>query len=185
MAAPFNSVSDAQDHANELRAHVQELVEQIGCLQAEKTAVERMEEATLEWIAAKGVSSPTESSRPVTVEDIKHCRNQREILREYALRNGGYARLSDVASLVVEAGKSRGKRASVRSTLNNHCRDSDEWVYSEPGVYRLKEAIPTDELPEVASQTEVPATASIPVDDGSGSDQTDSTDGLSPPMAES
>ena len=184
MVVAFTSVSEAQDRANYLDACVQALEEQIGNLQAEKVAIESMKEATLAWINAKSVSSPADRSRPVTVEDIMHCRNQREILREYALRNGGYARLSDVATLVVDAGKSRGKRSSVRSTLNNYCRDSDEWAYSEPGVYRLKETIPLDELPEVPSHTEVPSTVSSPADDGGGSDQTEPTDALSPPMAE-
>ena len=184
MVVAFTSVSEAQDRANYLDACAQALEERIGNLQAEKVAIEGMKEATLAWIAAKSVSSPADSSRLVTVEDIMHCRNQRGILREYALRNGGYARLSDVASLVVEAGKSRGKRSSVRSTLNNYCRDSDDWVYSEPGVYRLKETIPPDELPKAPSQSEVPDTVSIPVDDSSGSDRTASLDGLPTPMTE-
>ncbi len=184
MVMAFTSVSEAQDSANRLDACVQALEEQIGKLQAEKVATQGLREATLAWITAKGLSSPADSARPVTVDDIMHCRNQREVLREYALRNGGYARLSDVASLVVAARKSRGKRSSVRSTLNNYCRDSEEWVYSEPGVYRLVETIPPDELPETSSQLEVPATVSSPTDDGSGSDLTESTDELTPPAAE-
>ncbi len=183
MIAAFTSVSEAQDRANHLDACAQALEEQIGNLQAEKVAIEGMKEATLTWIKAKSVSSPADSSRPVTVEDIMHCRNQREVLREYALRNGGYARLSDVANLVAEAGKSRGKRNSVRSTLTNYCRDSDEWVYNAPGVYRLKETVPLDELPEAPSRTEVPATVSTPADDGGGSAPSESTDALSLPMA--
>ena len=175
MASPFNSVSDAQDRANELRAHVQELVERIGSLQAEKAAVERMEEATLEWIAAKSVASPGDSSRPVTVDDIQHCRTQREILREWALRNGGYARLSEVATLVMEAGKARGKRGSVRSTLNNYCRDSDEWLYHEPGVYRLVETIPPEELPEALKRAGAMGADESPAGDSDGEPQPAST----------
>ena len=184
MVVAFTSVSEAQDRANHLDSCVQALEEQIGNLKAEKVAIQSMKEATLAWIATKSVLSPVDSSRPVTVEDIMHCRNQREILREYALRNGGYAPLSDVATVVVEAGKSRGKRSSVRSTLNNYCRDSDEWVYSEPGVYRLKETIPPDELPEAPSEPEVPATVSSLADDASESDLAESTDELAPPVAE-
>ena len=184
MVVAFTSVSEAQDRANHLDVCVQELDARIGNLQAEKVAIQSLREAALAWIAAKNASSPADSSRPVTVEDIMHCRTQREILREWALRNSGYSRLSDVASLVVEAGKARGKRSSVRATLNNYCRDSDDWVYSYPGVYRLKETIPPDELPEAPSQTEVPATVSIPVDDISGSDRMASLDGLPTPMAE-
>ena len=176
MAAPFNSVSDAQDRANELRAHVQELVERIGSLQAEKAAVERMEEATLEWIAAKSVASLGDSSRPVTVDDIQHCRTQREIMREWALRNGGCARLSEVATLVVEAGKARGKRGSVRSTLNNYCRDSDEWLYHEPGVYRLVETIPPEELPEALAGAGATGVDASPVDSDSGEPEPVSAD---------
>lgn len=158
MVVVFASMSEAQDRANHLDACGQALEKQIGSLQAQKVAIESMKAATLAWITAKSISSPEDSSKPVTVDDIRHCRTQREVLREWALRNGGYARLSEIASLVVEAGKTRGKRGSVRSTLNNYCRDSDEWLYSEPGVYRLVETIPPDELFETSNQPEDPTT---------------------------
>ena len=179
MAAPFNSVSDAQDYVNKLRAHARELEGRISSLQVEKAAVERMEEATLEWIAAKGAASPEDSSQTVTVDDVQHCRTQREILRECALRNGGYARLSDVATLVVEAGKARGKRSSVRSTLNNYCRDSDEWLYHEPGVYRLVETIPPEELPEALERAGTTGSDESPAGDSAGEPQPESTDASS------
>lgn len=176
MLEAFSSVSAAQDHANHLDDCVQALEEQIGNLQAEMVAVHAMKDSTLAWIATKSVSSPGDSSRPVTVDDIQHCRTQREILREYALRNKGYAPLSDVATLVMEAGKARGKRGSVRSTLNNYCRDSDEWLYHEPGVYRLVETIPPEELPEALKRAGATGADESPAGDSEGEPEPRSTD---------
>ena len=141
MGAPFNSVSEAQDKVNELEGYGQKLEAQIANLQEEMAAVNDMSTAALRWIASKRAASPNDGSRPITVEDIRHCRTQRAVLREWALRNGGYARITDVTELIMEADLSSGEKDSVRSSLTNYAKDSDLWQYHSPGEYVLLEAI--------------------------------------------
>ena len=183
MIVAFNSLSEAQNQANHWDACERDLDERIGKLQAEKVAVRHLKEATQEWIAAKSVASPEDSAQTVTVDDIRDCRTQREIVRECALRNGGYARLSEIATLVVAAGKAKGKRSSVRSTLNNYCRDSDEWLYHEPGVYRLVETIPPEDLAEALKRAGATGDDVSPVEGDDDEPQPASTDVLPLPLS--
>ena len=144
MAAPFNSVSEAQDRVNELTEHEQELVARIANLQEEMASVTDMKMGTLRWIRSKRASSGG-SNRPITIEDIRHCRTQRAVLREWALRNGGHARITDVAEFIMETDLPDGTKESVRSSLTNYVKDSDLWEYHSPGVYVLLEAIESDD----------------------------------------
>ena len=100
---------------------------------------------TLRWIASKQAASPNDGSRPITVDDIRHCRTQRAVLREWALRNGGHARITDVAELIMETNLPNGEKDSVRASLTNYAKDSDLWQYNSPGVYVLLEAIRSGE----------------------------------------
>ena len=141
MGAPFNSVSEAQDRVNELEEYGQKLGAQIANLQEEMAAVNDMSTAALRWIASKQAASPNDGSRPITVDDIRHCRTQRAVLREWALRNGGHARITDVAKFIMETNLPNGEKDSVRSSLTNYAKDSDLWQYHSPGEYVLLEAI--------------------------------------------
>ena len=141
MGAPFNSVSEAQDKVNELEEYGHKLEAQIVNLQKEMASVNDIRTGTLRWIASKQAASPNDGSRPITVEDIKHCRTQRAVLREWALRNGGYARITDVAEFIMETDLPTGEKDSVRSSLTNYAKESDLWQYHSPGVYVLLEAI--------------------------------------------
>ena len=145
MGAPFNSVSEAQDRANELEEYGQKLEAQIANLQEEMASVNDIRTGTLRWIASKQAASPNDGSRPITVDDIRHCRTQRAVLREWALRNGGHARITDVAELIMETNLPNGEKDSVRASLTNYAKDSDLWQYNSPGVYVLLEAIRSGE----------------------------------------
>ena len=154
MGAPFNSVSEAQDRVNELAEHEQELEARIANLLEEVAATNDMKKGALRWIRAKRTAASNGSNRPITVEDIRHCRTQRAVLREWALRNGGYARITDVADLIMETDLPKGEKDSVRSSLTNYAKDSDLWQYGSPGVYVLLEAIQSDEAGNAESASE-------------------------------
>ena len=141
MGAPFNSVSEAQDWVNELEEHEQALGAQIVNLQEEMASSNDMRMGTLRWIRSKRSAASNGADRPITVDDIRHCRTQRAVLREWALRNGGYARITDVAELIMETDLPNGEKDSVRSSLTNYAKESDLWRYDSPGVYVLLEAI--------------------------------------------
>ena len=145
MGAPFNSVSEAQDRVNELAEHEQELEVQIANLIEEAAATNDMKKGALRWIRAKRAAASRGSNRPITVEDIKHCRTQRAVLREWALMNGGFARITDVAEFIMETDLAKGEKDSVRSSLTNYVKESDMWKYHLPGVYVLLEAIQADD----------------------------------------
>lgn len=154
MAAPFNSVSEAQDKVNELGAYGQELKMRIANLQEEMASVNDIRVGTLRWIASKQAASPNDGSRPITVEDIKHCRTQRAVLREWALRNGGVARITDVAEFIMETDLPTGEKDSVRSSLTNYAKESDLWEYHSPGVYVLLEAVQSSEADSAGQDSE-------------------------------
>lgn len=145
MAAPFNSASEAQDWVNEMAKHEQELEVKIANLLERVAAVNDMKMGALRWIQSIRADAANGSNRPVTVEDIRHCQTQRAVLREWALRNGGYARITDVADLIMETDLPKGEKDSVRSSLTNYAKDSDLWEYHSPGVYVLLEAIQSDD----------------------------------------
>lgn len=154
MGAPFNSVSEAQDRVNQLAEHEQELEAKIANLLEEVAAVNDMKMSALRWIRSERVAAANGSNRPVTVEDIEHCQTQRAVLREWALRNGGYARITDVADLIMETTLSQGGKDGVRSSLTNYAKDSDLWKYDSPGVYVLLEAIQSDDARHAARSEE-------------------------------
>ena len=168
MGAPFNSVSEAQDKVNELEEHGQKLEVQIANLQEEVASVKDIRTGTLRWIASKQAASANDGSRPITVDDIKHCRTQRAVLREWALRNGGYARITDVAEFIMETDLPTGEKDSVRSSLTNFAKESDLWQYHSPGVYVLLEAIRSSE----ADSTEQDAENQSDADAGSEGEAT-------------
>ena len=75
----------------------------------------------------------------ITALDIKHCETQPEALRTYAKLNDGLVNVTKAGDLIIQAGLSKGKRASVHSTLHNFMtRRNDEWEWVEPGLFRLK-----------------------------------------------
>ena len=70
------------------------------------------------------------TGRRITIDDIKHCKTQREALRLVAELNGGPAHLGDVAELVVEARMTKSDKDSVRSSLYHYVTDNpDIWAH--------------------------------------------------------
>ena len=73
----------------------------------------------------------------ITVDDITHCKTQVAVLGTYAQLNSGLAHITSVADLIIQAGMSKGKRNSIRSTLYNHVlKHAEEWQWEQPGTFR-------------------------------------------------
>jgi len=85
-------------------------------------------------------SSVSGSPRRITVDDIKGCRTQREVLRLVAELNSGPAHLGNVSQLVVDARMTRAEKDSVRSTLHHYVSDNpDDWGHMGNGWVWLLE----------------------------------------------
>ena len=93
---------------------------------------------TLQLLAEAMPTQPTALPRPeIVVDDIKHCRTQADALRTYAELNNGLAVITPATDLIIEAGMSKGKRNSVRSTLYNHVlKHTEAWQWVQPGTFR-------------------------------------------------
>ena len=164
MGAPFSSVSEAQDRVNDLVVYEQDLGAEIAHLREEMASVHDMKEATLRWIRSKRAASSKNNQWPVTLEEVRHCRTQRAVLREWALTNNSYARITDVAEFIMQTDLPNGTKDSVRASLTNFVKESDQWQYDSPGVYRLLEAIQPSEDGDVVPHPEnEPASDAEPV----------------------
>ena len=76
------------------------------------------------------------SDTAITVDDIRHCGTQEAVLRTYAQLNNGLAHITAVTDLIMEAGMSKGKRSSVRSTVYNYIQKKPEqWQWEHPGTF--------------------------------------------------
>ena len=154
MRAPFSSASEAQDRVNDLEGYEQELRVQITSLQEEMVSVTEMKMATLRWIRSKRAALSNDNGWPMTLEDVRHCRTQRAVFREWALRNNGYARITAVAEFIMQTDLAKGEKDSVRASLTNFAKESDLWQYDSPGVYLLLEAIQPSEAGDVPPNSE-------------------------------
>ena len=75
-------------------------------------------------------------SGKATVDDIRHCKTQKEAARAIAVINGGEVYLGSASELIVETGL--GKKArTVTSTLHSALSNSDDWELSGPSTFRL------------------------------------------------
>lgn len=92
----------------------------------------------LEPLAGNG--HHTASVADITVDDIKHCKTQAEVLRAYAQLNGGVVNITAATDLIVKARMSKGKRSSVRSTMYNYVsKHPDKWQWVAPGNFQRVE----------------------------------------------
>lgn len=71
------------------------------------------------------------------VDDIVDCKTQRECLYVIARKNDCDLDLNPAADLVIAAGKSRGMRTTVVSTLHHFMTNSDDWEWVGPSQFRL------------------------------------------------
>ena len=98
-------------------------------------------EAYAHWQAQE--PSPDSAAEPgrddsgVTAQDIAHCHTQREALYRVAVSKGGKVNIREAAKLILAAGLSGGKVASINATLHRIVSQSDDWEYVEPGVFKL------------------------------------------------
>ena len=70
--------------------------------------------------------------------DIAHCKTQRAALYEIARLNEGIVRATEAGDLIIAAGLTDAKRASVIATTHRFMSHSNDWEWTEPGTFRLK-----------------------------------------------
>ena len=104
----------------------------------------------------------------IRLSQIKDCNNQIEGWERIARLSNGFARPSDGAQLMIDAGLSKGKRRSVVSTASNHMSNSDDWERTEAGTYRWLLYGASDHNPDGQEGDEWPAEL-YPTGDGDAS----------------
>ncbi len=131
----------------ELYAKKERLAEEAHEAEMDIAAVER----TLSIIESSGNEVEgkifDESDDKVAAADIAHCKTQRAALYEIAKLNDGTVRATSAGDLIIAAGLSDGKRASVIATTHRFMSLSDEWEWTEPGTFRLKAFTPQEPKP--------------------------------------
>lgn len=94
----------------------------------------------------------SESDDKIAAADIAHCKTQRAALYEIAKLNDGTVRATGAGDLIIAAGLSDGKRASIIATAHRFMSQSDEWEWTEPGTFRLKTFAPQEPKPAYHQQ---------------------------------
>lgn len=72
-----------------------------------------------------------------TVQDILHCRTQREAGYVIARKNGGSIDLKSAAPVIKAAGLSKGMLNTIVSSLHNFMSNSSDWDYFGPSRFQL------------------------------------------------
>ena len=104
---------------------------------------------------------------------LAHCTTQMQAWVEIACRSGGFARPSDGAQLIVDAGLSTSKRRSVVSSGAKCMIDSDEWERTSAGTYRyLGHVGDEDPGPDGSKEEQQWPAESYPTGDGDASPRT-------------
>ena len=141
MTAPFGNISEAQDYMNDLTEYEGKLGRWLLNLQEEMESVKDLQAATLRWIETKRAGSRNNGCPPILFEDVRHCLTQRAVLREWALRNDGRARIRDVAKFIMQTNLAKGSEKSVLSSLSSYAAASKLWERTGPGEFRLLEGV--------------------------------------------
>ena len=116
---------------------IQALREQIAELEQDKAAVAR---TVVLYEKEIGLPPSDYGQLGVTVADLQHCKTQLEAIRAYARLNNGLVPVNKVAKTMYDAGLTKGKLTSIRSTVYRHVSSHpDEWNYVEPGIFQQKE----------------------------------------------
>ena len=74
----------------------------------------------------------------VILADTTHCKTQRASLYEITRLNEGIVRATEAGDLIITAGLTDAKRASVIATTHRFMSHSNDWEWTEPGTFRLK-----------------------------------------------
>lgn len=117
--------------------------------QQELQLVERLQAANSAALEELKAVARKAGRRRVTLDDIKRCDTQREVLRFVTEVNFGLAHLGEVAELVVDARMSKAEKDSVRSTLHHYVNDSEDFVHIGKSWVWLLEFGPAPTLEEV------------------------------------
>ena len=92
--------------------------------------------ATLQETGTKDVATEPVSGA-ATVQDISHCRTQREAAYVIAEINNGDIDLKTAAHVIKAVGLSRGMLNTVVSSLHNFMTHSKDWSYVGPSKFEL------------------------------------------------
>ncbi len=120
----------------DLIARRAELEEQTKAVDRDIGSTERT--LTLLTDALENPSDTGELGNPITADTISDCETQRAALYRIAEMNGGIVRATEAGVLILEAGLSDAKKASVIATVHKFMSQSDDWEWTEPGSFRLK-----------------------------------------------
>ena len=129
-----------------------DLEETIEETQRELEVVEKLKAVNSEASDDLKAAARRAGRRRVTLDDIRKCETQREILRFVAVVSFGLAHLGEVAELVIDARRSRAEKDSVRSTLYHYVSDSEDFVHIGKSWVWLLECGPAPTLEEVEAE---------------------------------
>ena len=146
----------------------------IALKQNELGVVQKLKAANTEALEVLKEAARKTGRSEITLDDIKRCDTQREVLRFVAEVNFGLAHLGEVAELVVDARMSKADKDSVRSTLHHYANDAEDFVHIGKSWVFLTEFGPVPTLEEVEC-----AEAPDQEMDGDATDEGDET-GLAP-----
>ena len=118
----------------ELYAKRERLAEEVREVNRDIAAVER----TLSILP----EASADQDNRVAPTDIAHCKTQRAALYEIARLNDGIVRATAAGDLIIAAGLTDAKRASVIATAHRFLRHNADWEWTDPGTFRLKAFVP-------------------------------------------
>lgn len=90
--------------------------------------VERLLQSYIEFRDELDAIEASRPPRPVSLEDIKHCKTQPEVLYVVAEHYHGEVNLHEVAQLIVKARMTRGAQHSAYITMSRYVANHDDWV---------------------------------------------------------
>ena len=181
MTSPNNIIETRKEMArlNQWGAALELTIAETQC---ELEVVEKLKSANAEALDALMAAARRAGRRRVTLDDIKGCDTQREVLRFVDEANFGLAHLGEVAELVVDAKMSKTDKDSVRSTLHHYVNDSDDFVHiGKSWVWLLEFGLaPTLEEVEGAETAEQEGDGKDEEDTPGNGDETDLESGGEP-----
>jgi selenocysteine lyase/cysteine desulfurase len=148
MTAPENIIGSRKE-VERLHAWGTVLRNRIARDEHELWMVEKAKAGHVEFLELLKEAARKAGRRRVTLDDIKDCDTQREVLRYVADAGFGLAHLGEVADLVKDARMSKAEKDSIRSTLHHYVNDSDDFVHIGKSWVWRKDFGPAPTLEEV------------------------------------
>ena len=145
MANGQDAATDGKDDfLAYLVAEEERLCQEIKDAQARLERVSTSRAMYEEWEKGAPRREPPQDPRFTEfVQAIKaRCRTQREALWVIATMNEGKVREMEAGRAIIAANLSRGKLASVVSTIHKYMNESENWAWTEPGVFHHKDFMP-------------------------------------------